>query len=88
MISVCMCIYKCVCVHACHIVCMLLSVCVVISMCTVFAVGHELMIFVTNQRMYLWWSLCTLYLHACQMRVTVGDSVFVVVLVWHLSRTN
>ena len=26
------------------------------------------------QRMYLWWCLCTLYLHACQVRVTVGDS--------------
>ena len=25
-----------------------------------------------NQRMYLWQSLCTLYLHACQVRVTVG----------------
>ena len=25
-------------------------------------------------RMYLWWSLCTKYLHACQVRVTVGDS--------------
>ena len=25
--------------------------------------------------MYFWWSLCTLYLHACQVRVTVGDSV-------------
>ena len=25
-------------------------------------------------RMYLWWSLCTLYLHACQVRGTVGDS--------------
>ena len=25
-------------------------------------------------RMYLWWSLCTLYLHACQVRVTVGES--------------
>ena len=24
--------------------------------------------------MYLWCSLCTLYLHACQVRVTVGDS--------------
>ena len=23
---------------------------------------------------HLWWSLCTLYLHACQVRVTVGDS--------------
>ena len=22
----------------------------------------------------LWWSLCTSYLHACQVRVTVGDS--------------
>ena len=21
----------------------------------------------------LWWSLCALYLHACQVRVTVGD---------------
>ena len=27
-----------------------------------------------NVRMYLWWSLCTLYLHACWVRVTVGDS--------------
>ena len=27
-----------------------------------------------NWRMYLWWSLCTLYLHACQVRVTVHDS--------------
>ena len=24
--------------------------------------------------MYLWWSLYTLYLHACQERVTAGDS--------------
>ena len=28
----------------------------------------------TQGRMYLWWSLRTLYLHACQVRVTVGDS--------------
>ena len=27
-----------------------------------------------NKMMYLWWSLCTLHLHACQERVTVGDS--------------
>ena len=26
------------------------------------------------KRMYLQWSLCTLYLHACPERVTVGDS--------------
>ena len=25
-------------------------------------------------KLYLWWSLCTLYLHACQVRVTVGDT--------------
>ena len=25
-------------------------------------------------RVYLWWSLCTLHLHACQVRVTIGDS--------------
>ena len=25
-------------------------------------------------RIYLWWSSCTLYLLACQVRVTVGDS--------------
>ena len=24
--------------------------------------------------MYLWWSLCTLYLHACQVRVIIGES--------------
>ena len=23
--------------------------------------------------MYLWWSFCTLSLHTCQVRVTVGD---------------
>ena len=26
------------------------------------------------QKVYLWWSLCTLYLHACQVQVTLGDS--------------
>ena len=26
------------------------------------------------QRLYLWWSLCTLCLHVCQVRVTVGNS--------------
>ena len=26
------------------------------------------------QRTYLWWTLCTLYLLACQVRVTVSDS--------------
>ena len=25
-------------------------------------------------RMYLWWNLCTLYLLACQVRVSVGNS--------------
>ena len=25
-------------------------------------------------RMYLWWSSCPLYLHACQVRLTIGDS--------------
>ena len=25
-------------------------------------------------RMYLWWSSCTLYLHACQVRITTGIS--------------
>ena len=29
-----------------------------------------------KERMYLWWSLCTLCLLACQVRVTVGDSGF------------
>ena len=27
-----------------------------------------------SKRMYLRWSLCTLHLHSCQLRVTVGDS--------------
>ena len=27
-----------------------------------------------KMRMYTWWSLCTLYLHACQVRVTVCNS--------------
>ena len=33
-------------------------------------------------RMCLWWSLCTLYLHACQVRVTVGHSGLCCLLVW------
>ena len=28
-------------------------------------------------RMYLWWSLYTVYLHACQVRVTVEDAPLV-----------
>ena len=28
----------------------------------------------TSLRMYFWWSLRTFYLHACQVRVTVGNS--------------
>ena len=27
-----------------------------------------------EKRMYLRWNSCTLYLHACQVRVTVGDT--------------
>ena len=30
--------------------------------------------FKSNSRMYLWWNLCTLYLHVCQVGVSVGDS--------------
>ena len=34
-----------------------------------------LMSLTPSSRMYLWWSLCTLYFHACQAaKVTVGDS--------------
>ena len=36
----------------------------------------------------LWWSLCTLYLHACYVLVIVGDSGFVVVLVLRVSSAN
>ena len=37
----------------------------------------------TQRHYYLWWSLCTLYLHACQVRVIVGDSsLFVFVLIY------
>ena len=28
----------------------------------------------TSVRTYLWWSLYTLYLHACQVRIAVNDS--------------
>ena len=28
----------------------------------------------STNRMFLWWSLCTLYLHARQVRVTTGNS--------------
>ena len=43
---------------------------------------------VAGLRLYRWWSLCTLYLHACQMRVTVGNSGFCCLLVWCLSSNN
>ena len=33
-----------------------------------------LFLFCFVMRMYLSWSLCAFYLHACQVRVTVGDS--------------
>ena len=29
--------------------------------------------FCRSQKMYLWWRSCTFYLHACHVRVTVGD---------------
>ena len=39
--------------------------------------------------MYLWWSLCTLYLHACQVRVTAGDTeLFAAVLVLRISTAD
>ena len=37
-------------------------------------------------RMCLWWSLCTLYLLACQVRVNVGAQVFVVVFMCDVFR--
>ena len=55
--------------------------CFCLSLCTenkaqvhVTKKNHFDIIYVYLQRMYLWWSLCTLYLHACQVRVTTGDS--------------
>ena len=41
---------------------------------------YKIVVFFFFMRIYLWWSLCTLYLNACQVGVTVGDSglVFVV----------
>ena len=35
---------------------------------------HKYKVHKLHHRMYLRWSLCSLYLHACQVRVTVGDS--------------
>ena len=43
---------------------------------------------VFDLRMYLWWSLYTLYSHACQVRVTEATQVFVVVLVVRISSAN
>ena len=39
-------------------------------------------------RMYFRWSLCTLPVHACQVRVIVGDSGLLVVLVLRISSFN
>ena len=30
--------------------------------------------FCSVSRMYFWWGLCPLYLHTCQVRVTIGNS--------------
>ena len=35
---------------------------------------HQRYILKDVQRMYQWWSLCTLGLRICQVRLTVGDS--------------
>ena len=43
--------------------------CTSTSVCTSSVHRHR-----QRKRMYLRWSLCTLYLHACRVRVTVGDS--------------
>ena len=37
---------------------------------------------------YLWWSLCSLHLHACQVRVTVGGSGLCCLLLLHTSSAN
>ena len=36
--------------------------------------GSETLIISPVLRMHFWWSVCTLYLNACQVRATVGDS--------------
>ena len=36
--------------------------------------------------MYLWWSLCTLYLHACQVRVAEGNSGLCCICVTYFER--
>ena len=41
--------------------------------CWILAV-YTSMYLCTPWRMYLWWSLCTLYLLACQVGVAIGDS--------------
>ena len=44
---------------------------------------------VQNQlTIYFWWSLCNLYLNACQVRFTVGTRVYAVVLVLRTSSAN
>ena len=54
----------------------------------VLRLGFNLQHYSKPKRIYLWWSLCTLYLLASQMRVTAGTQVFVVLLVLHLLRAN
>ena len=33
-------------------------------------------------RMYIWWSLSTLYLHACKVRITVRASLYLYYVFW------
>ena len=48
---------------------------------------HPLIYFIYI-RMYLWWSFCTLYLFACQVRVTVGDSSLCCTCVTYFERAR
>ena len=48
--------------------------CLVIILTNAAALKQNCVVWSMFLRMYLWQSLCTLYLHACQVRVTVGDS--------------
>ena len=61
-------VHKLMPVHTCVTECARIVGYIYICVCVCVTGGHPFL------RMYLWWSLCTLYLHACQLRVAVGDS--------------
>ena len=69
------------CTHHCHQACLKWRVYIYIYIYIyIYYWGHPFL------RMYLWQSLCTLYLLTCQVRVTVDDTKIIIMIIKRISR--